>query len=162
MAVYAHASAGCLHVRPLLNVKTARGVELLHAVGDYACELAAGYGGAMSGEHGDGLARSELNPQIFGPQLYRALQEVKAAFDPDNRMNPGKIVDAPPRENNLRYGPGYQTIALQTVFDWGPDGGYASQERDVSYYIEWNTGLLSGLQTPGAQPLKERLVQRFS
>jgi FAD/FMN-containing dehydrogenase/Fe-S oxidoreductase len=125
VAVYAHASAGCLHVRPLLNVKTPRGVELLHAVGDYACELAVGYGGAMSGEHGDGLARSELNPRIFGPDLYRALQEVKGAFDPDGRMNPGKIVDAPPRENNLRYGPGYQTIALQTVFDWGPDGGYA-------------------------------------
>ena len=111
VAVYAHASAGCLHVRPLLNVKTARGVELLQAVSDYACDLAVDYGGAMSGEHGDGLARSELNPRIFGPQLYAALTEVKAAFDPDNLMNPGKIVDAPPRAANLRFGPDYQTIS---------------------------------------------------
>ncbi len=125
VAVYAHASAGCLHVRPLINVKTVRGVELLQAVSDYACGLAVDYGGAMSGEHGDGLARSELNPRIFGPQLYAALTEVKAAFDPENRMNPGKIVDAPSRAANLRFGPDYQTISLPTVFDWGADGGYA-------------------------------------
>ncbi|MCB9139666.1 MAG: FAD-binding protein [Caldilineaceae bacterium] len=125
VSVYAHASAGCLHVRPLMNMKTERGVELLNALGDYACGLAVGYHGAMSGEHGDGLARSELNPRIFGPALYQALVDVKAAFDPDNRMNPGKIVHAPPRGDNLRFGPGYQTIQLDAVFDWSADGGYA-------------------------------------
>lgn len=125
VAVYAHASAGCLHVRPLVNVKTATGVDLLQAAGEYAAGLAVKYGGAMSGEHGDGLARSVHNPQIFGPKLYAALQQVKQAFDPDGLMNPGKIVDAPPLTENLRYGPAYQTIELQTVFDWGADGGYA-------------------------------------
>ena len=62
MAVYAHASAGCLHVRPLINTKTARGVELMQTLGEYACDLAMSFGGTMSGEHGDGYARSALNP----------------------------------------------------------------------------------------------------
>lgn len=125
VAVYAHASAGCLHVRSLLNVKTARGLELLALLGQYACELAAEYGGAMSGEHGDGLARSIYNEQLYGPRLYAALREVKAAFDPQNLLNPGKVVDAPAPTENLRMGPRYQTIQLETVFDWGADGGYA-------------------------------------
>ncbi|MDQ3248952.1 MAG: FAD-binding oxidoreductase, partial [Chloroflexota bacterium] len=125
VAVYAHASAGCLHVRPLLNPKSAHDVNLLQTLGDFAADLCVQYGGAMSGEHGDGFARSALNPKVFGPTLYGALQRVKGIFDPDNRMNPGKIVDAPPLTENLRMGPEYHTIPLQTVFDWGADGGYA-------------------------------------
>ena len=125
VAVYAHASAGCLHVRPLVNVKTPRGVELMQVLGDYACDLAVQYSGAMSGEHGDGLARSALNPKLFGPKLYATLQEVKAAFDPENLLNPGKIVNAPPITENLRFGADYQTIELKTVFDWSSDGGFA-------------------------------------
>ncbi|MEM7133090.1 MAG: FAD-linked oxidase C-terminal domain-containing protein [Chloroflexota bacterium] len=125
VAVYAHASAGCLHVRPLLNVKTESGVNLLKVVGEYAADLAVEYRGVMSGEHGDGLARSSLNETIFGPTLYEALRKVKQTFDPENLMNPGKIVDAPATTDNLRMGPTYQTISLDTVFDWGTDGGYA-------------------------------------
>jgi len=126
VAVYAHASAGCLHVRPLLNMKSAKDINLLQTLGDFAADLCVQYGGAMSGEHGDGFARSALNPKVFGPTLYQALQEVKHIFDPDNLMNPGKIVDAPPLTENLRMGPTYQTIPLQTVLDWGADGGYAA------------------------------------
>lgn len=125
VAVYAHASAGCLHVRPLINTKTARGLELLQHLGDYACDLAVSFSGAMSGEHGDGLARSIQNEKLFGPALYAALQAVKRTFDPDTLLNPGKIVDAPSPVENLRFGPDYQTIELHTVFDWGADGGYA-------------------------------------
>lgn len=125
VAVYAHASAGCLHVRPLINVKTQRGLELLDHLGNYACDLAVTYGGAMSGEHGDGLARSIHNERLFGASLYAALQAVKRTFDPDNLLNPGKIVNAPSPDENLRFGPAYQTIELHTVFDWGSDGGYA-------------------------------------
>ncbi|MCC6169512.1 MAG: FAD-binding protein [Caldilineaceae bacterium] len=125
VAVYAHASAGCLHVRPLINTKTARGLELLQHLGDYACDLAVSFSGAMSGEHGDGLARSIQNEKLFGPALYAALQAVKRTFDPDTLLNPGKIVDAPSPAENLRFGPDYQTIELHTVFDWGADGGYA-------------------------------------
>jgi FAD/FMN-containing dehydrogenase/Fe-S oxidoreductase len=125
VAVYAHASAGCLHVRPLVNVKTARGVELMQVLGNFACDLAVKYSGAMSGEHGDGLTRSALNPKLFGPQLYAAMQEVKRTFDPENLLNPGKVVNAPPLTENLRYGAAYQTIELNTVFDWSSDGGFA-------------------------------------
>ena len=125
VAVYAHASAGCLHVRPLINTKTARGVELMQTLGEYACDLAMSFGGTMSGEHGDGYARSSLNPKLFGPELYEALQDVKRTFDPDGLMNPGKIVDAPPLTENLRFGPDYSTIELETVFDWSADFGYA-------------------------------------
>ena len=75
VAVYAHASAGCLHVRPLLNIKQAGGVAMLKQLGEYACDVALSYGGTMSGEHGDGLMRSALNPQLFGPELYGALRK---------------------------------------------------------------------------------------
>ncbi|MEZ4860867.1 MAG: FAD-linked oxidase C-terminal domain-containing protein [Caldilineaceae bacterium] len=125
VAVYAHASAGCLHVRPLLNMKDAHDVKLLKVVGEYAADLAVQYSGVMSGEHGDGLARSAYNPRLFGPTLYGALQEVKQIFDHKNLLNPGKIVDTPSPIENLRMGPTYHTIELQTVFDWGSDGGYA-------------------------------------
>jgi FAD/FMN-containing dehydrogenase/Fe-S oxidoreductase len=125
VGVYAHASAGCLHVRPLLNMKDKHDVELLQIMGDFATNLCIKYSGAMSGEHGDGLARSAFNPRLFGPTLYGALQEVKQLFDPHNLMNPGKIVDAGSPLEHLRMGPTYQTITLDTVFDWGSDGGYA-------------------------------------
>ena len=125
VAVYAHASAGCLHVRPLLNMKDGADIAKLRAVGEYAADLAVQYSGVMSGEHGDGFARSAYNPKLFGETLYNALRETKAIFDPHNLMNPGKIVDAPLPTENLRMGPTYQTIKLQTVFDWGADGGYA-------------------------------------
>jgi FAD/FMN-containing dehydrogenase/Fe-S oxidoreductase len=125
VAVYAHASAGCLHVRPLLNMKSAKDIETLKIVGDFATDLCLKYGGAMSGEHGDGLVRSGFNPKLFGPTLYGALREVKGIFDPHGLMNPGKIVDAPPLDQNLRMGPHYQTIQLETVFDWRADHGFA-------------------------------------
>lgn len=125
VAVYAHASAGCLHVRPLVNVKNKQGVETLQAMGEFAVGLCAQYGGAMSGEHGDGLARSSLNPRLFGPTLYKAMREIKQVFDPHGLMNPGKIVDAPPLTANLRMGPDYQPIALDTTFDWSGDFGFA-------------------------------------
>lgn len=125
MAVYAHASAGCLHVRPVINVKTAQGVENLQAMADFATELCLEYGGALSGEHGDGLSRSRLNERLFGPELYGALRQVKQIFDPGNLLNPGKVVDGPPLTANLRMGADYATIPIVTVFDWSADGGFA-------------------------------------
>lgn len=125
IAVYAHASAGCLHVRPLLNLKNQTGIDSLRSVGEHAVDLAVKYGGAMSGEHGDGLARSYLHPRLFGEDLYGAMKQVKQVFDPENRMNPGKIIDAPPSSEHLRFGREYETIQLQTVFDWSNDFGYS-------------------------------------
>jgi len=80
----------------------------------------------MSGEHGDGLARSHLNERLFGPEIYEAFRQVKHAFDPECRMNPGKIVDAPPMDENLRYGERYETIHLNTHYDFSKEGGIAT------------------------------------
>ena len=125
-AFYAHASAGCLHVRPLINLKEASGVQVMRDLTEAAAELAVMYGGVMSGEHGDGLARGELNERIFGPELYQCMKELKAAFDPDGRMNPGKIVDSPPMTENLRYGEGYRTVDVLTHLDFSREGGFAA------------------------------------
>ncbi len=124
-AFYAHASAGCLHVRPLVSLKTAAGVQTMRELTEGATELAVRFGGVMSGEHGDGLARGELNERIFGPELYQCMRELKAAFDPDGLMNPGKIVDCPPMTENLRYGPDYRAAGIATHLDFSREGGFA-------------------------------------
>ncbi len=124
-AYYAHASAGCLHIRPLINLKTGSGVESMSDMAFAATELARRFGGVMSGEHGDGLQRSELNELIFGPELYAAMREFKRIWDPLGLMNPGKKVDAPPMTENLRFGPSYQAREPKTYLDFSAEGGFA-------------------------------------
>src|SRR6185369_13306833 len=123
---YGHASVGCLHIRPLINTKDARDIQVMKDMTDEITDLVIEFGGGMSGEHGDGLARSHLNEKLFGHQLYRAFQNVKAAFDPENRMNPGKIVNAPPMTENLRYGTQYRTVPINTHYDFSREGGFAT------------------------------------
>ncbi len=123
---YGHASVGCLHIRPLINTKDARDIQVMKDMTDEITDLVMEFGGGMSGEHGDGLARSHLNEKLFGPQLYKAFQNVKAAFDPENRMNPGKIVNAPPMTENLRYGTKYHTVPINTHYDFSREGGFAT------------------------------------
>jgi len=124
-AYYAHASAGCLHIRPLINLKTVSGVETMAEMAYTATELARRFGGVMSGEHGDGLQRSELNELIFGPELYAAMREFKRIWDPLGLMNPGKKVDAPPMTENLRFGPDYRAREPKTYLDFSAEGGFA-------------------------------------
>jgi FAD/FMN-containing dehydrogenase/Fe-S oxidoreductase len=121
--VYAHASVGCLHVRPVVNLKTENGVRSFKAIADEVSDLVLKYGGALSGEHGDGLVRSPFQEKMYGTVLYQAFRELKRTFDPHNLMNPGKIVDAPPLATNLRYGPHYITPTVATAFDFSADGG---------------------------------------
>jgi FAD/FMN-containing dehydrogenase/Fe-S oxidoreductase len=123
---YGHVSVGCMHIRPLVNLKEQHEIELMTSIAKEISDLVLEFGGAMSGEHGDGLARSHLNRKLFGPQLYRAFQDVKQAFDPLNIMNPGKIVDAPPMTENLRYGTEYRTREIKTHFSFEKEGGFAS------------------------------------
>ncbi len=106
---YGHASVGCLHIRPLINTKSRREIQVMKDMTDDITDLVLEFNGSMSGEHGDGLARSHLNERLFGHQIYKAFQDVKLAFDPHGRMNPGKIVNAPPMTENLRYGEKYNT-----------------------------------------------------
>ncbi len=122
-AYYAHASAGCLHIRPLINLKTLSGVEAMVEMAHAAAEIARRFGGVMSGEHGDGLQRSELNEVIFGPELYAAMQEFKGVFDPDGLMNPGKVVNAPSMTEHLRYGPAYKPVQIKTNLSFEQEGG---------------------------------------
>ena len=121
--IYAHASVGCLHVRPVINLKTGDGVRQFEAIAQDVAELVLKYGGSLSGEHGDGLVRSPFQEKMYGPALYQAFRELKHQFDPANILNPGKIVDAPPLVANLRYGPTYVTPDVPTTFDFSADGG---------------------------------------
>jgi FAD/FMN-containing dehydrogenase/Fe-S oxidoreductase len=122
--VYAHASVGCLHVRPVVNMKTPDGVARFEAIATQSADLVLKYGGALSGEHGDGLVRGPFMEKMFGTPLYQAFRTVKHTFDPRGLFNPGKIVDCPPLTSNLRYGAGYKTPDPPTYFDYSEYGGF--------------------------------------
>lgn len=121
---YAHASAGCLHIRPFINTKSAREVAKLPQIAEFVVDLLHGYDGVLSSEHGDGRARSWLNERFFGPELYALYRQVKHIFDPHNIFNPGNIVDAGPMTHNLRFGASYDVIQLQTQLDFRHDLGF--------------------------------------
>ncbi len=121
--LYAHASVGCLHVRPVVNLKTEEGVRQFEAIAKDVADLVLEFGGALSGEHGDGLVRSPFMKQMFGEAVYEAFRELKQTADPRGLFNPGKIVDAPPMTGNLRYGAKYEAKPPQTFFDFAPFGG---------------------------------------
>ena len=122
--IYGHASVGVIHCRPLLDLKTEAGIEKFQKISEDTFQLVKKYGGSWSGEHGDGLIRSYQNPHLFGPVLYEDFRALKRAFDPQNLMNPGKIVDAPPMTENLRYGTDYHVEPIETHFDFSKDGGF--------------------------------------
>jgi Fe-S oxidoreductase len=122
---YAHASVGCLHVRPILNLKTTDGLRKMRAIAEEAFALVRRFEGSHSGEHGDGISRSEFHAAMFGSQLVDAFDDVKRAFDPGNLLNPGKIVQ-PYRMDDpglLRFGADYRATRPKTVFDWSAHGG---------------------------------------
>jgi FAD/FMN-containing dehydrogenase/Fe-S oxidoreductase len=116
---YAHASVGCLHVRPILDMRR-DGAQKMRAIAEEAAAMVREYKGSYSGEHGDGLVRSEWIEPFFGPKLARALGEIKDLFDPNGLLNPGKIVRPSKQDNRslFRYKPGYRTIPIQTALDW--------------------------------------------
>jgi FAD/FMN-containing dehydrogenase/Fe-S oxidoreductase len=120
---YGHASVGCLHVRPLLNLKDPAEVAAMRAIAEEVADLVLEFGGAMSGEHGDGLARSMWNEKLFGPVVYQAFRQVKAAFDPKGLLNPGKIVDAPDMREQLRAADSLAAQAPETILDFSRQGG---------------------------------------
>jgi FAD/FMN-containing dehydrogenase/Fe-S oxidoreductase len=122
---YGHASVGCLHVRPMINLKKASEVAKMGQILDEVSALVSEYGGSMSGEHGDGIARGKYNKHLFGPEIYGAFKKVKALFDPDNIMNPGKVVDAPEPTESLRWGADYETIQIDTKLSFEREGGFA-------------------------------------
>src|SRR5437868_11287723 len=116
---YAHASVGTLHVRPILDMRR-DGAEKMRAIAEEACAMVKEYKGAYSGEHGEGLVRSELIETFFGPRLTHAFEEIKDLFDPEGLMNPGKIVRATRMDDAslFRYKPGYRALPIETALDW--------------------------------------------
>jgi FAD/FMN-containing dehydrogenase/Fe-S oxidoreductase len=121
--IYAHASAGCLHIRPILNLKTAHGVSDLRSISEAVFRLTLRLGGAMSSEHGDGLARSEFLEQTVGSELMEAMRLLKRSADPRNLLNPGKIIDPQKMDRNLRYGPEYASRVWDTQLSFARNGG---------------------------------------
>ncbi|HUP93418.1 MAG TPA: FAD-linked oxidase C-terminal domain-containing protein [Burkholderiales bacterium] len=121
---YAHASVGCLHVRPILDMRK-DGAGKMRAIAEEAAELVREYKGAYSGEHGDGLVRSEWIAPFFGPKLTRAFEEIKDLFDPKGLLNPGKIVRPSKQDDTalFRFKPGYTIQKIRTVLDWDEWGG---------------------------------------
>jgi len=124
VAYYAHASAGCVHIRPMVDTKVATEIAKLPQIGQFSVDLLRGYGGSLSSEHGDGRSRSWLNENFYGPDLYRLYRQVKQTFDPDNLLNPGNIVDSPAMIENLRYGADYQIVQLSEQLDFSEDQGF--------------------------------------
>lgn len=128
--MYAHASEGCLHVRPVLNLKLEKEVKAMRAIAEEAFALVREYKGSHSGEHGDGLVRSEFHETMFGERLVADFREVKHRFDPDGVLNPGKIVDAPRMDDRslFRFKPDYRVADFKTKLDWsaypGAGGGF--------------------------------------
>src|SRR5690242_6465029 len=117
---YAHAAVGCLHVRPVLNLRLDKDVGAMRAIAEEAFAMVRAYKGSHSGEHGDGIVRSEFHETMFGRELVHAFEAVKDRFDPQHLFNPGKIVRAPKFDDReyFRYGRGYRTDALDTTLDW--------------------------------------------
>jgi len=129
---YAHASVGCIHVRPVLNLRDAADVARMARIAARVCELAVRYGGTMTGEHGDGLLRSQWLETLYGPNVIAAFREVKDLFDPRRLLNPGKIVDPPPMTEHLRFGGGFRAAPVKSTLDFSEHGGPAGMAQMCS------------------------------
>jgi FAD/FMN-containing dehydrogenase/Fe-S oxidoreductase len=125
-AYYGHCSVGCLHIRPVIDLKTPRGLEQVRAIAEEITDLVLEYNGTISSEHGDGRARTPFLERMYGPRIMAAFRALKRAFDPDGRMNPGNIVGTPGLTENLRYGPAYTTWEPATLLDFSERGGFAA------------------------------------
>lgn len=155
---YAHASAGCLHMRPLIDLKSAQGVAQMRAIADGILAIVQEMGGALSGEHGDGISHTEYNPQLFGEGITQAFRRIKDSFDPDGLLNPGRVVAAdgspPPRmDASLRYGPMYRAAVWPTVFSFDREQGLARAIEDCN-----GAGVClkrDGVMCPSYQALRE-------
>ena len=123
---YGHASVGTLHVRPALDTSDPEGVKRMRRIAEEVADLVKELGGSISGEHGDGLSRSEFLERMYGPEILRAFSEIKEAWDPEGVLNPGVIVDPPPMDEQLRIGPGRKRLPVGTNLDFTDQGGFAS------------------------------------
>src|SRR5918912_183649 len=120
---YGHLGQGCMHIRYDFDLRTREGIARYRAFVEDAADLVVSYGGSLSGEHGDGHARAELLDRMFGPELVEAFREFKSVWDPDAKMNPGKVSDPYPLDTNLRMAPPYRPRQVETYFSFRDDNG---------------------------------------
>ncbi|NGP89573.1 FAD-binding and (Fe-S)-binding domain-containing protein [Fodinibius halophilus] len=121
---YAHASVGELHLRPVINLQEAEGIQKMKSMAGEIAELVRSYRGSLSGEHGDGRARAPYIEKVLGAEMMPLLKKVKQIWDPDNIFNPGKITDPKPLEEDLRYSPDYKRPEPNTLFNWRKEGSF--------------------------------------
>ncbi len=126
VSLFAHAGAGLLHIRPMHNLRDPADWKQLKQIQDEVFELVLKYKGAWSGEHGDGIIRGAYNRRYFGERLYQAFTEIKALFDPEGLLNPGKVINIPPRDQNLRVESRAKPVEVKTAFRWQEEGGVAA------------------------------------
>src|SRR5262249_6151645 len=134
-SLYGHFGQGCVHTRIDFDLKSEPGIRKFRAFLDDASDLVLRHGGSLSGEHGDGQSRAELLPKMFGPELVQAFREFKALWDPDGKMNPGKVVDPHRITDDLRFGATYRPAALRTWFAFSDD------KHDFAYASERCVGV---------------------
>ena len=123
---YGHASVGCLHIRPLINLKKLDGVDKMFSISESISDLVLEFGGSLSGEHGDGIVRSNWNKKMFGDNIYDIFKSMKTTFDPKSLMNPGKIVDPYKMTENLRVSPDIKIKEISGHFSFSEEGGFAN------------------------------------
>ncbi|MQA00187.1 MAG: FAD-binding protein [Dehalococcoidia bacterium] len=124
-AYYGHASVGCLHIRPMVNIKQVEGLQAMEGLASDVADLVLEFGGSLSGEHGDGILRGVFTERMFGARLTEAFRDVKRLFDPQGILNPGKVVDTPAFDDNLRLSPRTVNLNPPTYLDFSADGGMA-------------------------------------
>ncbi len=122
-SLYGHFGDGCIHGRITFDFRTRRGIDAMRSFMEEATDLVVRYGGSISGEHGDGQARAEFLPRMYGPRVMQAFREFKTIWDPRNRMNPGKLIDAYKVDENLRIDPSYRPVEVKTHFSFASDFG---------------------------------------
>lgn len=123
VSMFGHASVGLIHIRPLHDLHQSVEIARMAQIQEEVFPLVQKYGGSWSGEHGDGIVRGGFNRRFFGDQLYGAFREVKRLFDPEGRMNPGKVIDTPPLDSHLRFGSGYKPLPVKSLFHYRAEGG---------------------------------------
>ena len=123
--IYAHASAGCLHIRPILNLQNGDGVRAMRSIGDQVLQLVLSLGGSMSSEHGDGIVSGEWIKKTYGVEVTEVMRSIKRAIDPDNILNPKKMMDAPPMDSHLRYGEEYRVNVWNSALYFEHEHGLA-------------------------------------
>jgi Fe-S oxidoreductase len=155
--IFGHFGDGCVHARMTFGLKTADGVAQFRAYMEEASDLCLAYGGSLSGEHGDGQAKGELLPKMFGPELIEAFREFKSIWDPHWRMNPGKVIDAYPLDSNLRLGPEYVTRPVETHFRFPEDGGSFAHATERCFGVGKCRSLGGQTMCPSFQATREEM-----